>query len=86
MKDVPAHCPHCGEPVSESARFCRHCGSSEADGWGDSDDSILEEEFDYDEFVENEFSQKRVTTRLHPVWKLAAVLVIIAFLLTLLQF
>ncbi len=26
-------CPQCGEPVSESARSCPHCGSDEETGW-----------------------------------------------------
>lgn len=26
-------CPHCGEPISERATSCRHCGSDAETGW-----------------------------------------------------
>ncbi len=56
--DMP--CPHCGEPLAADATFCRHCGASEELGWGLSagefhGESAMEEEFDYDEFLEREF-------------------------------
>ena len=84
MRESSSHCAHCGEPIAANARFCRHCGSSDEDGWGDSDESLLDDDFDYDTFVEDEFSARR-TTRLHPVWKIAAVLLLLGFVLTLLQ-
>ena len=86
MRDPVTYCSHCGAAIPASARFCKHCGSSDADGWADSDESMLEDDdFDYDEFIENEFAPRRLSTRLHPVWKVAAVLVLLGFALALLQ-
>ena len=59
MVDDFFSCPHCGEDVRQGAPSCRHCGSSGADGWGDSywteTDGYADDDFDYDEFVAREF-------------------------------
>ena len=39
-------CSHCGEVLSANATFCRHCGSSDQDGWQDE----MESDFDEDEY------------------------------------
>jgi hypothetical protein len=55
------NCPHCGAPVPQGALACRQCGSDAETGWGDSGDTGLAEgyepddDFDYDEFVAEEF-------------------------------
>ena len=49
-------CPHCGEPVRNGARVCRHCGASEDCGWNEADDDYSsDDDFDYDSFIEREF-------------------------------
>lgn len=53
--DTPP-CPHCGHPLPESARSCRHCGYSEEYSDAAGDDGLgLDDEFDYDAFVAREF-------------------------------
>ena len=77
-------CPHCGAEILATARFCRHCGSSDADGWRDEyeegygDDT---EEFDYEEFVEENFSDSLVNSQTKPVWRWVAIGLLLLFVL-----
>ncbi len=54
-------CAHCGAEVKIGALFCRKCGASDDSGWGQDDDVLLDDEtavddeFDYHEFVRREF-------------------------------
>ena len=54
-------CPHCGEAVKVGARICRSCGANDECGWNDddqfgySDGEYSQDDFDYDDFVANEF-------------------------------
>ncbi len=71
-------CPHCGAEIKAEANFCRHCGSSDADGWSEewADDS--EDDFDYEEFVEDNFSPRVTNTNTHPLWRFTAALLLAA--------
>ena len=52
-------CPHCGELVASNARACPHCGSDEQTGWSkDTDLQYESDDFDYDEFIANEFGER----------------------------
>ncbi len=75
-------CPHCGGEIRSDATFCRHCGSSEADGWSDEgyDD---EEEFDYEQYVEDNHSLSEVSTSLSPVWRAVVAILVLAFVASL---
>ena len=59
MDEYP--CPHCGNDIVAGVPFCRHCGASDDSGWDDSEEGLAEgefaseDEFDYDEFIANEF-------------------------------
>lgn len=80
-------CPNCGKNVRETATKCHHCGStiildSEEEigapehaqgGYGE------DEDFDYDEFIEQEISERK--SRLHGVWRVAAMVLIVVLLL-----
>ncbi len=73
-------CAHCGADMSPHAAACRACGY---DGEEDHDDSY-EEDFDYDQFIEDEFSDQAISSTLKP-WQRAVVLtLVIAFAATLL--
>jgi hypothetical protein len=51
-------CPHCGESIKKNARACPHCGSDEKTGWSVEkylDDIDLDDDFDYEETLSNEF-------------------------------
>lgn len=73
-------CPHCGGDIEPDAEVCHHCGSSDDDGWGEPDLGLDDDEFDYDEFVRDEFSDSSLTTKLSPMWwwTAAALLALIA--------
>jgi hypothetical protein len=56
-------CPHCGAQVREGAAACRECGSDAETGWSQDADGGAsgtagygaDDDFDYDEFVREEF-------------------------------
>ena len=78
MNTVP--CPHCGADIRADATFCRHCGSSDSDGWREDwagDDEG--EDFDYDSFVEEHFSDRLASTTLAPLWRLVVLLLLLSF-------
>ncbi len=81
MSSVP--CPHCGNDIRSDATFCRHCGSSEADGWSDEGDES-EDDFDYEQYVEDHHSISEVSTRLSPLWRAVVAVLVLAFVASLL--
>ncbi len=79
-------CPECGAEVPRNAKACPECGSDESTGWSDSAQAgrlgIPEESFDYDQFVEEEFTpeKQQVRGRSRKVfWWCMAVLVLVLF-------
>jgi hypothetical protein len=60
---APEICPACGAEVPRGARACPECGSDESTGWSDHARAqsldLPDDEFDYDEFVENEFGKPK---------------------------
>lgn len=86
---TPKICPVCGENVPPKALACPECGSDQNTGWRegaleeDALDLPNEEDFDYDEFIKEEFgSSKSLRPRpIHPVWWIAAIITLIAFIL-----
>ncbi|HAC92105.1 MAG TPA: hypothetical protein DCF63_15985 [Planctomycetaceae bacterium] len=80
-------CPNCGKRVRATAAKCHHCGwtihqhpddvigspEHAQGGYGD------QEDFDYDEFMEQEFGEKR--SGLRSVWRAAAIVLIVVMLL-----
>jgi ribosomal protein L40E len=84
-------CSHCGAEISSSASFCRHCGSSDADGWrvdspSSEIDSHEDEEFDYDSFVEDEFGNNDFVTQTSALWRWVAIALLVLFFMGLLYF
>ena len=85
----PDVCPNCGAEVPPKARACPECGSDERTGWSDRATSqrldLPEDDFDYDEFVQEEFGESRSNREVRPRgipwhWWLVAVIVVLAFL------
>ena len=54
-------CPCCGAEVSAGANFCRECGASDGAGWSEDGEEgfATDDEFDYDDYLEREFSIAR---------------------------
>ena len=79
------YCPHCGAELPPRARACPECGSDEGTGWSDRASTdrlgIPDDEFNYDEFVREEFGQpKRIRCNVKWFWWAAAVLLLLILL------
>ena len=75
-------CPHCGADIPESATFCRHCGSSDSDGWRDEFDGGYEDsedDFDYEQYVREHHSPSATSSTLSPVWRFVVIALVVAF-------
>jgi hypothetical protein len=86
----PEVCPNCGAEVPPRARACPECGACEETGWSERAAAdhlgLPDEEFDYDEFVREEFGPPRVKPRgVRWFWWAVACLVLAAFMLLVLR-
>ena len=55
-------CPNCGEVLIGDPHHCPRCGADEESGWSGSTADGLDlpdDDFDYDEFIADEFGEKR---------------------------
>lgn len=85
-------CPNCGAELPRKAKACPECGSDERTGWSDNAassglDLPGEDDFNYNEFVKNEFGEGRPELKpkgLHWVWWITGILllagIVLAFL------
>lgn len=72
----------CGEDVPPRALACPECGADHNSGWReDAADGLdlPDEEFDYDQFVKDEFGPGAPQVR--PVWAITAAVLLVAILL-----
>ena len=85
-------CPHCGAKVRCGALACPECGSDDETGWSEDWDGDVptgygkEKEFDYDEFMAQEFPEHANRApghfpKMRWIWRIAALLILIATLL-----
>jgi hypothetical protein len=87
----PETCPNCGADVPRNARACPECGADEQTGWSEEAHAqrlgLPDENFDYDEFVKEEFGPRgKVRSRgISWFWWIVAVLVLLAFIYPLLR-
>jgi hypothetical protein len=83
MKRPPAPpvCPVCGEEVPRNALACPECGADHESGWREDAGSIDatggDEEFDYEEFVAEEFGTRAKPKGIATVWWVTAVVVLL---------
>ena len=89
---APEICPNCGAEVPPKARACPECGADEKTGWSERAAAqrlgIPDDEFDYDEFVKEEFGAKKSPAR-PPIgwfWWVVAVGLLIAIVFYFLRF
>lgn len=69
--------------MPRNALACRECGADHASGWrreADTYDALGEsdDEFDYDEFVQNEFGSPIKPRGISTIWWITAVVVLVA--------
>jgi uncharacterized membrane protein YvbJ len=87
VKPPPEICPQCGAEVPEKARCCPECGSDYETGWSEEATGqrlgLPDEEFDYDEFVKEEFGEEKRELRprgIAPLWWIVAIGLVLAFI------
>lgn len=85
-KSSPFHCPHCGADAHPNAAGCRECGARKVDGrWEDPEAydgvDLPDDDFDYEEFIRNEFGEGEGRDRSFrkTFWWVVAVITLIAF-------
>jgi len=78
---APDICPQCGALVPANKKSCPECGADEDTGWSDSATAdrlgIPDDNFNYDEFVKEEFGPRRIKPRgIHWIWWVTALALI----------
>ena len=77
-------CPVCGEEIYKGMVACPRCGADDRSGWSSNaffePDFDAPGEFDYDQFVAEEFDVPRKKSGKETVWTIVAVLLILVFL------
>lgn len=80
---TPENCPVCGEDVPLHAVACPECGADHKSGWREDAqtyDGVDLPEFDYDEFVREEFANSPKPRGIKTIWWVTAI-VLLALLL-----
>ena len=81
---APETCPNCGADVPPKARACPECGADEKTGWSERAAAqrlgLPDDEFDYDEFVKEEFGgpKRHARPRIGWFWWVVAVGLLVA--------
>lgn len=87
LPSPPEVCPVCGTEVPRNALACPECGADDRSGWREDADAVdsglPDDDFDYEEFVKNEFGNG-APSRFHLGWWITAILLLLAFALWLL--
>ena len=80
----PFDCPVCGEDVPANAKSCPECGACEKSGWSSELHSsrldLPGADFDYDEFVAEEFDGGRKKSSIQWVWWVLALVLFVVLL------
>ena len=81
---TPDICPNCSALVPRRAKACPECGADEKTGWSDTAHAdnlgIPDENFDYNEFVKDEFGDHAKPRGIHWLWWLTSLLLVVLFL------
>ena len=80
----PKVCPVCGEDVSPIAVACLECGADHRSGWQEDAEAydgvdLPDNDFNYEEFVKQEFGSSR-RPAIKKVWWITAILLIAALI------
>ena len=81
-KIAPEICPICSEEVPASALACPECGADHRSGWREDAENtggldLPDENFQYEEWVKEEFGAAHRPSKLKLIWWLAAILLLI---------
>jgi hypothetical protein len=81
QQSPPAVCPVCGEDVPRNALACVNCGADHNSGWREDAESydgldLPDEDFNYDEFVRQEFGSSFKPAGMKTLWWITAVLLL----------
>jgi hypothetical protein len=81
---APKLCPVCGEDVPGNALACPECGADHSSGWRENADTydgldLPTEDFNYEQFVKQEFGSSRKFA-IKGVWWIVAILLIAALI------
>ena len=77
-------CPVCGEDIPRTALACPECGADHNSGWREDAETydavdLPDEDFNYEEFVKQEFGSSRRPV-IKTAWWLTAILLVAAFI------
>lgn len=85
-KPAPEICPVCGEDVPRNALACPECGADHNSGWRDDADATdalggTADDFDYDDFVQEEFGNAAKPRDVKTIWWISAIVLLLALAL-----
>jgi hypothetical protein len=80
---APEVCPVCGEDVPRGSLACPECGADHNSGWREESQTydhagLPDEDFDYDQFVRQEFREGPKPTWIKSIWWVTAIVLIVA--------
>ncbi len=80
---TPETCPVCGEDVPPRALACPECGADHNSGWKEDADTtggldLPDAEFNYDDFVKDEFGSGSQRGGIRLLWGIVAVVLLAA--------
>ena len=83
---TPEVCPVCGENVPRNARACPECGADHNSGWRDDIGTydgldLPEHDFNYDDFVKQEFGSQAKPAGLKTIWWIVGIALVVALVL-----
>src|SRR5947199_10427615 len=83
---TPEVCPVCGEDVPRDAPACPQCGADHDSGGKEDAETydgvdLPEHDFNYAEFVNQEFGSRAKPPRLKTIWWIVGIALIVAFVL-----
>ena len=81
---TPKICPVCEEDLPPDAVACPACGADHNSGWREDADiydgvGLPEQDFNYDDFVEQEFGSESKPPGLSTIWWIVGIALIVAF-------
>ena len=85
-KPAPEICPVCGEDIPRKALACPECGADHNSGWredADATDALggTEDDFDYEQFVQEEFGDAAKPRGIKTIWWISAIVLLLALAL-----